>query len=195
MIVIRSPHRGPTGEEQLEKALEHQTQLAAARERDADQLRAKLHAVQRAFEVVRPRYDPDRLRRNLAELVGEAVADLKSAEAERDELRTDMRRKLGNQIGPTIFKSRDLLCSSCSGKGTGLTCSSCDEGVADERDTLRVERDGLREAAAELLEVAVLRGDNELPHPADEDKLWTARMQTAWDELDAALAAKGEWES
>ncbi len=49
------------------------------------------------------------------------------------------------------------------------------------------ERDALREASAELLEVADLRGDANLPHPEDDAKLWTARMQTAWDELRAAL--------
>lgn len=44
------------------------------------------------------------------------------------------------------------------------------------------------EAAKELAEVARLRGDDELPHPANDTKLWTARMQTAWDEVHAALA-------
>jgi hypothetical protein len=38
-------------------------------------------------------------------------------------------------------------------------------------------------AVEELLEVANLRGDNDLPHPADDPKLWTARMQDAWDGL------------
>lgn len=44
-------------------------------------------------------------------------------------------------------------------------------------------------AAVELLEVAGLRGDNDLPHPCNEAKLWTARMQEAWDELQAASDA------
>lgn len=44
------------------------------------------------------------------------------------------------------------------------------------------------EAAEELLEVAELRGDNDLPHPADDPKLWTARMQDAWGELEQTLA-------
>lgn len=39
------------------------------------------------------------------------------------------------------------------------------------------------DAVDELLEVAGLRGDNELPHPEDDPKLWTARMQEAWDTL------------
>lgn len=38
-------------------------------------------------------------------------------------------------------------------------------------------------AAVELLAVAEVRGDDELPHPADDDKLWTARMQSAWNDL------------
>lgn len=40
----------------------------------------------------------------------------------------------------------------------------------------------------ELVEVAGLRGDNVLPHPANDSKLWTARMQTAWDEAEMFLA-------
>jgi len=47
---------------------------------------------------------------------------------------------------------------------------------------------GVVEALGELLTVAELRGDDQLPHPADDDKLWTARMQTAWDDARAALA-------
>jgi hypothetical protein len=49
--------------------------------------------------------------------------------------------------------------------------------------------DALRDAAEELLTVADLRGDSDLPHPADDEKHWTARMQTAWDDLRAALAS------
>ena len=52
---------------------------------------------------------------------------------------------------------------------------------------LEGQRDALREAADELLEVADLRGDTNLPLPEDDEKLWTARMQTAWEELRAAL--------
>jgi hypothetical protein len=50
----------------------------------------------------------------------------------------------------------------------------------------------LIDAATELLEVADLRGETALPHPADDPKLWTARMQTAWDELRRVLAEQGE---
>lgn len=39
-------------------------------------------------------------------------------------------------------------------------------------------------ALNELVECARLRGDNELPHPADDAKLWTARMQDAWGEAE-----------
>ena len=57
------------------------------------------------------------------------------------------------------------------------------------RDLLRrlekLER--VAEAAQELQEVAELRGDNVLPLPEDDPMLWTARMQTAWNEIEAAL--------
>ncbi len=49
------------------------------------------------------------------------------------------------------------------------------------------EREKLVVAASELLECADLRGDADLPHPSDDPKLWTARMQDAWEGLRAAL--------
>jgi hypothetical protein len=46
----------------------------------------------------------------------------------------------------------------------------------------------LVECLTELVEVADLRGDSDLPHPSNDPKLWTARMQDAWDNTRAALA-------
>lgn len=46
---------------------------------------------------------------------------------------------------------------------------------------LQAEALALREALNELIEVADLRGDSDLPHPSDDPKLWTARMIDAWD--------------
>lgn len=43
------------------------------------------------------------------------------------------------------------------------------------------------DAVEELLTVAALRGDDQLPHPCDDPILWTARMQEAWDDLREAL--------
>jgi len=65
----------------------------------------------------------------------------------------------------------------------------------DESDLLAILSDyeaalPLLEAAEELLEVAALRGDHELPHPADDPKPWSARMSTAWEDLRAALACR-----
>ena len=46
----------------------------------------------------------------------------------------------------------------------------------------------LREALEELIEVSDLRGDiDEIPHPCDDPKLWTARLISAWDNARAAL--------
>lgn len=56
--------------------------------------------------------------------------------------------------------------------------------------TLQVAHDdyqALHQAATELLEVADLRGDSELPHPANDPRQWTARMQDAWNNLRALL--------
>ena len=79
-----------------------------------------------------------------------------------------------------------------------LTIRALKNRVASlETDLLQARADvvvlrGVNDAADELLEVARLREDNELPHPADDPKLWTARMQDAWDELANALAALPE---
>ena len=44
------------------------------------------------------------------------------------------------------------------------------------------------EALGELLEVSRLRGDDELPHPCDDPKLWTARAIVAWGDAQEAYA-------
>ena len=77
-------------------------------------------------------------------------------------------------------------------RGLVEVCGEVANRLAEELKPAKAERDRLRDAAEELLEVAYLRGDNDLPHPSDSDKLWTAGMQTAWNELKAALSAKGE---
>ena len=59
-----------------------------------------------------------------------------------------------------------------------------------EKDKRIEELEAVFNAAKELLEVADLRGDSSLPHPANDPKLWTARMQTAWDDLRATLDAE-----
>ena len=69
-----------------------------------------------------------------------------------------------------------------------------ESGVERLQHTLEVERpraDGepLLDAADELIEVADLRGDSDLPHPCDDPKLWTARMQDAWSGLREAIDA------
>ena len=58
----------------------------------------------------------------------------------------------------------------------------------DRAEKAEAEHKRLHDAASELLEVANLRGDNDLPHPADDPKLWTGRMQDAWHGIAEALA-------
>lgn len=59
----------------------------------------------------------------------------------------------------------------------------------EKRKALEAKLAKVVEAATELIEVAELRGDNELPHPVNDDKLWTARMQDGWDNLGIALSS------
>jgi hypothetical protein len=105
----------------------------------------------------------------------------RASEAERQ------RDTLQGQVDALVQHYRAKLCSDLS------ICPECRRDT-EFLDNLPAEakarqEQALREAATELLEVAKLRGDNELPNPADDPKLWSARMQTAWIELDTALAA------
>ncbi len=54
------------------------------------------------------------------------------------------RRKFSREIGPAIFLNRASLCSSCSGKGSGLVCSDCCDQSAQEAADYKVQRDRLR---------------------------------------------------
>ena len=63
-------------------------------------------------------------------------------------------------------------------------------GLQQRVEALEQELETLKDAATELIVVATLRGDNDLPHPANDSKHWTARMRSAWDELEALAAAQ-----
>jgi hypothetical protein len=71
----------------------------------------------------------------------------------------------------------------------------CDRGASrliskiDQLDKARADLQEAVEALRELVVVAELRGDSDLPHPSNDDKLWTARMQDAWDDADNIVAA------
>lgn len=65
---------------------------------------------------------------------------------------------------------------------------------AAEKAAVEVEREAqstLKDAVEELLTVAMLRGDNDLPSPPDDPGLWTARMQEAWYELERVFTDVG----
>lgn len=62
------------------------------------------------------------------------------------------------------------------------------EAAEAEVARLREDKARLLEAAEELLLVANLRGDTVFD-PVYDPKPWTARMQTAWEDLDAAIDA------
>jgi hypothetical protein len=109
----------------------------------------------------------------------------------------------------------DTFCTRCGGDlDTGLYCTRCGArpdavyGPQDNASQLghldalgkhiaRLEAENaalrgrvkvLEEASEEVLTVADLRGDTDLPHPADDPKTWTGRMAEAWDALRASLA-------
>lgn len=64
--------------------------------------------------------------------------------------------------------------------------NALEDSIVSTIDSARKVPDGytkLIDCVDELLEVARLRGDDELPHPCDDPKRWTSRMQKAWNEL------------
>lgn len=94
-----------------------------------------------------------------------------------------------------------VLCDNCAAISAELQAAKEGWAVAttvirDLRDsatmttvvTLRASNAALVALLRELVEVADLRGDNDLPHPSADDTLWTARMQTAWDDAAVYLA-------
>jgi len=98
------------------------------------------------------------------------------------------------------LKRRQLM----SNKTEEERCCKCDEptGRAGEGDDSMYREDGTGHAPdhseklnmlllsiEELLEVAYLRGDNDVPLPENDPRLWSVRMQTAWDEMERALYA------
>lgn len=74
----------------------------------------------------------------------------------------DLRETLGLKPGGSVIEAVDTLLGNLAAR------------------TAQLKRTA--EALEELVTVADLRGDAELPHPSDDPKLWTARMQAAWDE-------------
>lgn len=73
-----------------------------------------------------------------------------------------------------------------------VAAATSDWGISDAEATasasLIAAAPELLAALTELLEVGDLRGDTDLPHPADDPLLWSARMQNAWDDARAAIA-------
>ncbi len=106
-------------------------------------------------------------------------AEVERIEAERVKLAHGLSNGVRENAALTL-RNETLVATLAQANATGSLI---------RQDVMKAEgeRDALRTASAELLEVADLRGDADLPHPEDDAKLWTARMQTAWDELRAAL--------
>ena len=97
----------------------------------------------------------------------------------RDE---SIRQQLGGHSGAFYDEAADRI--------EGLEEAS----VVDfkERDRYLKENERLREVLGELIEVAALRGDTDLPHPEDDPLLWNVRMQEAWDDAERVIRGEDE---
>lgn len=110
---------------------------------------------------------------------------------------TDADRKIAKAIAELRKIATEILDQGHNGWPNGIEASADDleQSIADIRANARAEgrqqgltqANALREALQELVEVANLRGDNDLPAPPDDPKLWTARMQDAWLEAETVL--------
>ena len=95
-----------------------------------------------------------------------------------------LEQQRANKAEAEVERLKDKVC------GLGLELHQRNCQIAEHAARLaEVERQAAAAMAAlaELVEVADLRGDSDLPHPCDDPKLWTARMITAWEEARAAL--------
>ena len=81
----------------------------------------------------------------------------------------------------TRLEAAEATCQSLREQSSRWEAQALEAGVRIAELEAQVE------AAREVLEVADLRGDTDLPYPANDPKLWSARMQDAWDALRAAL--------
>lgn len=140
----------------------------------------------------RCRLDPKDCRiKELERKLDEANEDVKRLRIIGDaavELIQDCRKMIGVEVGENLSDSLRIILESFRTKHwRGYKAQIT--GLTSERDAALAQVGVLREALEELIEVADLRGDSDLPHPADDPKLWTARMIDAWDSGRDALSA------
>jgi len=152
----------------------------------AEKLRAEQRdaAEARVAELEAALADTSRVDEALRKLVSPVLARAEKAEARVAELE----RLVGGWY--TAARVRGL-CPSSYGPGDPFYPEGEILGRG-ETARLRARVAELEGAAEELLEVADLRGETELPHPSDDPVLWSARMQTAWDELRSLLTPTKE---
>ena len=86
------------------------------------------------------------------------------------------------------LKELAKLCERMEGESVGAWADRWHEENAYVRKQALPLLLELAEAVIELTAVARLREDDVLPKPEDDTKLWTARMQSAWNDIDTVLA-------
>ncbi len=100
-------------------------------------------------------------------------------EAFADHERTNEAERFAAELGHEVRRQGKLRLE------TALKTGAVIQELRGEAERLQQVADN----AEELVECAGLRGDNVLPHPADDPELWTGRMQDAWDNLEESLQA------
>jgi RecJ-like exonuclease len=83
----------------------------------------------------------------------EAESRVEELEGERETLKEEV----SVQKRRANLRQQQRECSDCTGKGTGLLCSECVRGVADERDTLHTECAHLKALLRECMGVMQIK--------------------------------------
>lgn len=83
-------------------------------------------------------------------------------------------------------KARELFLEQCGPGDRGTLERHGEKAAVAAIMALAEHYEAASCALIELVECARLRGDNELPHPCDDPKLWTARMTDAWGQAEDA---------
>jgi hypothetical protein len=106
------------------------------------------------------------------ETLGNEAADFIEQQLKRI---AELEARVKSEVAANMLLQQNALFNK---NATMTLCANHEKRIAE----LEAESQRRLNIISELVEVADMRGDADLPHPADDPKMWTARMSDAWDE-------------